>query len=109
MPINVNLLVKTVTDGAKRALGERWPTTRAIAEVELEKLARSASEIERLVRAGDIDEPRARLLFEMHRHAARGVLVTIEGIGVVTAEEVTLEAARAVAGVVARAAGINLL
>lgn len=94
MGVNVKLLAKSMIEAVRGELKAGWAEVSAVAEVQLRALAQSAGDIEQLVRRGSIDEERARLLFEMNRNAARSVLLTIEGIGVITAEDVIKTALR---------------
>jgi hypothetical protein len=94
---------------AREAVSERWPQMEAIAEVELRRLAQSLDDIGRLVASGAIDESRARQHAHMHQLAARTVLTTVEGLGILAAEQATHAAIRSVATVVNRAVKFALL
>ena len=88
MAINVKMLARSVIDAAREVAGDRWPSQRAVAELELRKLAQSAADIEQLVRGGHVDHDHARVLFDIYRTTARSALLSAEGIGAVTAEKV---------------------
>jgi hypothetical protein len=107
MGINVKLLARLMGNAARAVLADRWQDARALAETQLKRLAQDVSDIEGLLRTGDLDETRARLLFEMYRNTIRTTLMTIEGIGVTTAEDVVSGALQAVTGGIARSLGIN--
>lgn len=109
MALNVKILFRSLVDAARDVTGESWSSARAIAEVELSKLAQSASDIERLVREGHIDERRARMLFETYRVAAHTALLTVEAITAATAEQVIGAAIGVIAKAVTRRLGITLI
>lgn len=100
MSLDVQALTKTMIDAVRAAVSGRWPALRALAEVELHKLAQSMLDVYALVQSGDISQSHARRLMRMHQNAARGVFCTVKGYGVLTAERATNAAIRAVANTV---------
>ena len=109
MKLDLQALATTMVDAARDSVSARWPAARALAEVELRKLAQTLLDIESLYRAGVIDPSRARQLLTMQHNAAKGVLCTVKGLGVLTAEQATAAAMRAVAGSVNAALQFKLL
>ena len=100
MSLDVDALTKSMLDGAREAVSNRWPQLRAMAEVEMRKLAQSLIDVHQLLEAGDIDEKRARLVVRIHQNGARSVLCTVRGLGVLAAEQATEAAVAAVARLV---------
>ena len=86
MPINAKLLATTMFNAARPLIKEGAGDVRELLQMQLRTLAAAVTEIEQLRRSGRIDGERARLLFEMHRTAARTAMTAIESIGVATAE-----------------------
>jgi hypothetical protein len=100
MNLDVSELARTMIGAARDAAQERWPEMEAVAEVEFQRLATSIAGVGRLLAEGKIDESRARQYAHMHQVNSRSVLVTIEGLGLMTAERVLTAGVGAVAKVV---------
>ena len=97
MNFDVEALTQSMLDAARAAVSSRWPKLRALAEVELRKLAQTLIDVHSLYRSGDIDAKRARQLVQMQQNTARSALCTVRGLGVLAAEQATEGAVRAVA------------
>jgi len=100
MSLDVQSLAATMVEAVRTKVSSRWPALRALAEVEMRKLAQTLIDTQALYRSGQIDAPRARHLVKMQQNAARGVFLTIKGLGLLTAEQATTAAVRAVAATV---------
>lgn len=98
--LDVRSLGDSMIDAARDAVTARWPAVRALAEVELRKLAQTLEDIRALLEAGEIDTAGAHQLLRMQQNSARGVLCMVEGLGLLTAEEAVSAAGRAVAAIV---------
>ena len=109
MSLDVNALTKSMLDAARDAVSERWPRLRALAEVELRKLAQTLLDVQGLVETGAIDQKRARLLVQMQQNTARSVLATVRGLGVLAAEQATEAAIGSVARLVNSVVKFKLL
>lgn len=109
MSIDVESLSATMIGGVRKAIGERWPAIRAIAEPELRKLAQTIQDTHQLYAQGVIDASRAFQYVEMQRNHAVSVLLTVEGLGVLTARAALDAAARAAGAVVNRLVGFKLI
>jgi len=109
MRFDIEVLTQSMLDAARGAVSNRWPKLRALAEVELRKLAQTLIDVQRLHAAGDIDAKRARLLVQMQQNAARSALGTVRGLGVLAAEQATEAAVGAVARLVNGVAKFKLL
>jgi hypothetical protein len=107
--LDVKQLAETMIGAAGEAVSDRWPQMQALAEVELRRLAQSIEDLGRLVAAGKIDEAKARHHAHMHQLMARSVLTTVEGLGLLTAEQATQAAIRSVTAVVNRTLKFVLL
>lgn len=84
--INTDVLLKKMLASASGALQERWPTAKDYAEMEFQKLLIQAEHIRKLRSQKKITEDEAKLLMDLQRNAMRSVLLTLEGLGVLTVE-----------------------
>ena len=95
-------------DAARATLGKRGPAL-ATAEIELRRLAGALADIGALLATGAIDQERAQTLANIHRLSVRSVLRSVEGLGLLAADQ----ALQAVTGVAAatlnRIVGFKLL
>ena len=97
MSFDINTLTQSMIDAARNAVANRWPAVRAVAEVELRKLAQTIVDIDGLLRSGAIDRKRAGVMLHMQQNVVRGALRLLRGIGLLTAEKATEAAIVAVA------------
>ncbi|HEX6098213.1 MAG TPA: hypothetical protein VF432_17935 [Thermoanaerobaculia bacterium] len=87
MSLSVPEIAEIMIEAARADAGDRWPQLQALAECELRRLAQALADVEGLLAAGKVTESHATQLVHMHQIAARSVLVTIEGIGLLTAQQ----------------------
>ena len=71
---------------ARHELGGAWPEVSDFAERELENLARALVMIGVLAMEGKVSTTQAKLMMDIQKNAARMVMLTAEGLGVVRAE-----------------------
>ena len=109
MSLDVQSIAAAMIDAARAEVAERWPQLKALAEMELRRLAQSLADVAGLAAAGTIGEAHARQLAHMHQIASRSVLLSIEGIALLTAELAIHAAVRAAAKVVNGVAKFTLL
>lgn len=109
MSLDLQALASTMLDAVRTNVSSRWPALRALAEMEMRKLAQTLLDTQALYLSGQIDESRARHLVKMQQNAARGVFLTVKGLGLLTAEQATTAAIRAVAATVNDALPFQLL
>jgi hypothetical protein len=86
MSIDVSALGKSIAEAVLGVLQKQAPDIRDYAEAEGVKLAQTIAQIEARYAMGKITEEHARLLLEMQKNAARTVLLTIEGLGLLAVE-----------------------
>jgi hypothetical protein len=96
MSIDVKSLTDTMIGGVRKAVGQRWPAIRALAEAELGKVAQTIRDVGQMVARGEITADRALEYVEMQRNHALSVLITVKGLGLLTAREALDAAARAI-------------
>ncbi len=98
-------LLKAMLGASARVLQKRWPAVRDYAEMEFQKLLLQAEHIKKLKVRKRITEQEARALMDLQRNAMRSVLLTLEGVGVLTVERMIEEALRVVRETVNKAIG----
>lgn len=109
MALNVSSLAKTMTEAAKGKLQEHWPEVKEFATAEARKTAETLSMIERLALTGEINVKQAKALLAMQKNSALAVLLTVEGLGLLTVESAINAALGAVKDTVNTAVGFVLL
>lgn len=109
IPVDVDALGTAMIDAARAALANRGPALQAAAEMELRRLAGALADIETLLARGEIDPQRAQSLANIHQLSVRSVLRSVEGLGVLAADQ-TLQAVTGVAAsALNRIVGFKLL
>ncbi len=107
--LDVEALATSMIDAARAAVANRGPVLQAAAEMELRRLASALADIGSLLAQGEIDPERAQTLANIHRLSVRSVLCSVEGLGLLAADQ-TLQAVTGVAAsVLNRIVGFKLL
>lgn len=109
MSLSASQIAKEMTAAFVGTLKDKTPDIKRYAQSEAKKLAETLVMIEKLVRAGKIDEEEARLHLQLQKNATRTVLLTIEGLGMLAVEAAINAALDGVKGAVNKALGISLL
>ena len=109
MSIDIPSLTSTMIAGVRKAISDRWPVIRAVAEPELRKIAQTIEDASQLYAEGVITADRAAQIVEMQRNTAMSVVRTVEGLGIQTARQALDAAAHAAGAVVNRLLGFKLL
>ena len=94
---------------ARDVFRQRWPYVKDYAETEFRKIGESISMVEKMKLAGTITEEEARLHLQIQKNAARMVLLTLEGLGLIMVEEAINAAMNAIRDTVNTALGWTLL
>ena len=79
------------------------------AEAEAKKLATSAAEIAQLRASGQINDEEMRLHLDIQKHASRAVLMAIEGVSIIGAEQAINGALSVIGAAIKTATGISLV
>lgn len=109
LTVDVQSLATSMIDAAREALANRGPALQAASEMELRRLAGALADIGALLAKGEIDPERAQTLANIHRLSVRSVLRSVEGLGLLAADQ-TLQAVTGVAAsVLNRIVGFKLL
>jgi hypothetical protein len=86
MKIDVDKLLKGMLGAANDVLQKQGPKARDYASNEFEKLLLEAQHIGELKKIRKITEQEAVYLMDLQRNAARTVLLTIDGMGIIAVE-----------------------
>lgn len=86
MALDIEKLVKDMTDGAAQVLATRWPKARAFAEPQIRKLAEEIARIEALRATGKITVEDAQDRIATQKEALLSVMSTVDGIAVLAVE-----------------------
>ena|ERR1041385_3991796 len=87
MALDVSTLSKQMLGAALPILKKGADDIESFAKVEFTKIAQTIVSIGEQVVAGQINQEQAALLLDMQTHASRTVLLTVEGLGILTVEE----------------------
>ncbi|UUZ70081.1 hypothetical protein LP416_13320 [Polaromonas sp. P2-4] len=109
MNLNASQLGKDMLGAFKGVFAEKWPDIKEYGEAEAKKLAQTLVMIEALKAARKINEEQAALHLEIQRNATRTVLLTLEGLGILTAEAAINAALNVVKDSVNTAVGFALI
>lgn len=109
MSLDTSTLVKEMLAAAKDNLGKFWKQAKPYAENETMNMANKLLMIEKLKLQGKITKSEAMLHIDIQKSAFRTVLLSIKGLGLIAVENTINAALRAVATVVNKVIGWQLL
>ena len=109
MSLSASKLGKEILAALKGSLADKWPDIKEYGESEAKKLAHTLVMIDALTASGKIDKEQARLHLEIQKNATRTVLLTLEGLGILTVEDAINAALKAVKDTVNTSVGFALL
>lgn len=109
MALDIKQLTDAAVAAVKPVVGKAWSDVETYAKTEAAKLAQTLAHIEELNAAGKVTKDEASALIDMQKHAMQSVLLTVEGMGLVTAQQAVNAAVAAIGGVVNKALGWTLL
>lgn len=107
--INVSVLVKQMLTAAQGVLAKKWPEAKDYAESEYKKIGEAILFIEKQTVLGAMSKEKAKLHLEIQKNASRAVLLTLEGLGILTAEAAINAALGAIKDTVNTALGFKLI
>lgn len=97
--IDIKQIIIDCTNEVKAILGKSWKQYKPYAEHEFSKFSESAEFLAKLKLSGSISDEELKLRLEMQELAFKSVLLAIQGIGIVTVQNVL----NAVLGIVYKA------
>ena len=109
MSLDTSALVKDMLSAAKDNLGKFWKQAKPFAENETLNMANKLLLIEKLKLEGKITKEEALLHIEIQKSAFRTVLLSIKGLGLIAVEGTINAALGAIAKVVNKAIGWQML
>ena len=86
MATSLGDIVSGMIAAARASLGKDFPKIKDFAKPEFQRLAKSALDIGKLVAEGKVTKKQAQALFEIHKNTTRMVFITVEGLGIIAAE-----------------------
>ena len=107
--LDANDLIKPIIAAIQPILKKHWSEVKDYAEGEAAKVAKTLETIAKLRADNKIDDEQAKALLDMQRHATQTVLLAVEGIGIIAAQNAVNAALAAVKDVVNRALPVPLL
>ena len=109
MAVDTKNLVGPMLNAIEPIVGKEWGVVEDYAKTEGDKMAQTLAKIGELYTAKKINDLQAKALLDMQKQSMQAVLLTIEGIGLITAQNAINAALGAVQGVVNKAIGFSLL
>lgn len=109
MALSVASLASSMLAAAKGSVTTGWNTLAPFAQTQFTNIAQQIMDIEAQLAAGSITQAQASLLLDMQKNASRAALLSVEGIGLLTAQNAINAALAAVAAAVNGALGFALL
>jgi len=84
--INVDQLVASMLLAAQQVLAQKWPEAKDYAESEFKKIGEAIAFIEAQRALNLMSDEKAKLHLEMQKNAAKTMLLTLEGLGILAVE-----------------------
>ena len=109
MNLDVGQLAGSMLTAALAVLKKQAPEIKEYAQTEFRKIADTIVMIGRLFAAGQINEQEAKLHLQIQTNASRAVLLAVEGLGLLAAEQAINAALGAVKDTVNAALPFHLL
>ncbi len=109
MAIDVGDVAAKIVTAMQGVFKTNWPVISSYATGEAQKLAHTFVQIAELRASNQISEAEGSVLLEMQKNATRGVLLAVQGMGLLTVEEAINAALAAVKDIVNTAIGFVLI
>jgi hypothetical protein len=109
MALDINTLATSILNAMKGVLTATWPSVASLAAGESQKLGQTLITLESMLAAGTISKAQANAFLDLQTHATKSVLLAIEGIGIVVAEQAVNAGLAAVSQSVDSAVGFSLV
>ncbi len=109
MAINLEEILPPMIAAAKSTLNDNWPNAKDCAVSELKKIGENIIKVESLVVQEKISKETAQLHLEIQKNSTRNVLLSIDGVGLLLADQVIETSLSAVREIVNSAFGTSFL
>lgn len=107
--LDFSKLVNDMIGAAKTQLADKWPAVESLATSSIQTLAQSLVDIEDMSLKGSISKEQAGLLLDLQKNTAKMVLISVEVVGIVAAEQAINAAIKVVKDVVNSTIGFGLI
>lgn len=107
--IDFSAILTQMLNAAKTALADKWPVVETIATSSFKTLAQSLVDIGDMLANKTINDAQAKLLFDIQKNSTTMVLLSVEVVGIVAAENAVNAALGVIKDVVNTAAKFTLL
>ena len=102
-------ILDEMSTAVQKVLKSKWKKVKPLAELQLKSIIHNLEQIAELKLQGKITEEQARLHLTIQKESIRTILLSFEGIGIVTAEEAINSALSSVKTIVNKAIGWKIL
>ena len=102
-------ILELMSEASKKILKSNWKKVRPMAELQLKSIIHNLELIAELKIKGKISEEQAKLHLTIQKESIRTILLSFEGIGIVTAEQIINTALSSVKTIVNKSIGWKLL
>ena len=102
-------ILDEMSSAAKNVFKTKWKKVKPLTELQLKSIIHNLEQIAELKLKGKITEEQAKLHFTIQKESIRTILLSFEGIGIVTAEEAINSALSSVKTIVNKAIGWKIL
>ena len=107
--IDINELLKSMLSASKNVLKKEWKNISPIAELQLKNIIHNLEQIAVLKLEGKITEHQAKLHLTIQRESFKTILLSFEGIGIITAEKAINAALNAVRNTINKTIGWTII
>lgn len=107
--IDINELLKSMLSASKNVLKKEWKNISPIAELQLKNIIHNLEQIAVLKLEGKITEHQAKLHLTIQRESFKTILLSFEGIGIITAEKAINAALNAVRTTINKTIGWTII
>jgi hypothetical protein len=109
MSLDLEQLTQTMISAAKGQVADNWPQIKDYAEQEAKKLAENFVLIEKMKLTQSVSDEQAELMYQMQKNATKSVLLAVQGMTTLMAEQALNAALDAVKETVNGALNFTLL
>ena len=109
MSLNLEQLAAAMVNAAKGQITDNWPQIKDYAEQEAKKLAENFVLIEKQKLTNQLSDEQAELMHQMQKNASKAVLLSVQGMTTLMAEQALNAALDAVKTTVNTALNFTLL
>ena len=102
-------ILDEMSTAVQKVLKSKWKKVKPLAELQLKNIIHNLEQIAELKIQGKITEEQARLHLTIQKESIRTILLSFEGIGIITAEEAINSALNSVKTIINKTIGWKIL